>query len=64
MKSFAIIALLANVSAVKLRDAPDPMPSQNAFSYNERAPGAAGFVQVQTSCQASGVTGVTCVPNE
>merc|ERR1711939_760566 len=64
MKSFAVIALIANASAVRLGDAPDPMPSASAFSYNERAPSAAGFVQTQTSCQASGVTGVRCVPNE
>merc|ERR1712167_116560 len=64
MKSFAVFALIANVSAIRLGDAPDPMPSAQAFSYNERAPSAAGFVQTQTSCQASGVTGVRCVPNE
>jgi len=66
MKSFAVIALIANVSALSLRqaDAPDPMPSAAAFSYNERAPAAAGFIQTQTSCQASGVTGVRCMGNQ
>merc|ERR1711934_727090 len=63
MKSFAVIALIANASAVRIGDAPDPMPSAAAFSYNERAPSAAGFVQTQTACEASGVTGVNCVPN-
>merc|ERR1719197_859311 len=63
MKSFAVIALIANASAVRIGDAPDPMPSAAAFSYNERAPAAAGFVQTQTACEASGVTGVNCVPN-
>jgi len=63
MKSFAVIALLANVSAIKLMDGPDPMPSAAAFSYNERAPSAAGFIQTQTSCEASGVTGVRCLSN-
>merc|ERR550514_2135495 len=62
MKS-AIIALLGTSSAVKLGDAPDPMPLAQAFSYNERAPAAAGLLQVQTACQASGVMGVSCVPN-
>jgi len=61
MKSFAVIALIANVSAIRLGDAPDPMTSAAAFSYNERAPAAAGFVQ--TACDASGVPGVSCVPN-
>jgi len=45
MKSFAVIALIANVSAIRLGDAPDPMTSAAAFSYNERAPAAAGYVQ-------------------
>ena len=63
MKSIAIIALLSATSAVKLNDAPDPMPSAQAFSYNERAPAAAGLLQIQTACAASGVTGVSCVPN-
>ena len=62
MKSFAVIALIANASAVRLGDAPDPMPSAAAFSYNERAPAAAGFVQTMSACGASGVTGVSCVP--
>ena len=64
MKSIAIIALLSATSAVKLHDAPDPMPSAQAFSYNERAPAAAGLVQVQTACAASGVTGVSCIPDQ
>ena len=63
MKSIAVIALIANASAIRLGDAPDPMPSAAAFSYNERAPSAAGFVQTQTACEASGVTGVNCLPN-
>jgi hypothetical protein len=45
MKSFAVIALIANVSAIRLGDAPDPMTSSAAFSYNERAPAAAGYIQ-------------------
>jgi hypothetical protein len=63
MKSIAIIALLSATNAVKLTDAPDPMPSAQAFSYNERAPAAAGLVQVQTACAASNVSGVSCVPD-
>jgi len=58
---FAIAVLIGATSAIKLRDAPDPMPSAEAFSYNERAPSAAGFVQ--TACQSSGVQGVNCLPN-
>ena len=61
MKSLALACALLGTSAVKLGDAPDPMPSAEAFSYNERAPAAAGLIQ--TACQASGVTGVNCVPN-
>ena len=61
MKSFAIAALLGNITAIKLNDAPDPMPSAQAFSYNERAPSAAGYIQ--TACESSGVMGVNCVPN-
>merc|ERR1719263_1016157 len=38
------------------------MTSSAAFSYNERAPAAAGFVQTMSACGASGVTGVSCVP--
>ena len=64
MKSFAVIALLANVSAIKLRDAPDPMPSAQAFSHNNTSASAAGFVQLQSSCQASGVTGVRCMSDD
>ena len=73
---FAVIALIANVSAIRLGDAPDPMPSAEAFSYSDSygakilpsgkvipSPAAAGFVQLQTACAASGVPGVTCVPN-
>jgi len=62
MKSIAVIALLGACSAVKLSDAPDPMPSAAAFSYNERAPAAAGLIQ--TACEASGVTGVSCLSND
>merc|ERR1711934_1018924 len=61
MKSIAIFALLSATSAMKLNDAPDPMPSAQAFSYNERAPSAAGYIQ--TACESSGVLGVNCVPN-
>jgi len=63
MKSFAITCALLGTSAIRLGDAPDPMPSAEAFSYNERAPAAAGLLQTQTACQASGVFGVNCIPN-
>jgi len=62
MKSFAIACALLGTSAIKLSDGPDPMPSAEAFAYNERAPAAAGLIQ--TACQSSGVTGVNCVPNK
>eukprot|EP00494_Astrolonche_serrata_P008531 UN08573 len=62
MITFSVIALLLGAaSSMRLTDAPDPMPSTSAFSYNERAPSAAGFVQ--TACEASGVPGVNCLPN-
>ena len=32
---FAVIALIANASAIRLGDAPDPMPSTVAFSYSD-----------------------------
>ena len=62
MKSFAIAALLGSISALTLAESPDCPESTQVFSYNERAPAAAGFVQV-SSCHAAGVEGVTCVPN-
>jgi hypothetical protein len=62
MKSFAVACLLGAVASVKLTDAPDPLPTPVAFSYNERAPAAAGLLQT-SSCTSSGVQGVTCVPN-
>jgi len=62
MKLITLLAL-TSTQAIKLGDAPDPMPSAQAFSYNERAPAAAGLLQT-SSCQSSGVQGVRCVPNE
>ena len=59
MKSFAIAALLAVVAA----ESPDCPESTQVFSYNERVPAAAGFVQV-SACQSTGVAGVRCVPND
>merc|ERR1712147_583470 len=52
--------LLANASATRVMDAP---PYFNAATWNERMPSASGFVEL-TSCQKSGVAGVSCdVPN-
>ena len=61
MKSLAIAALLGVTAAVKLAESPDCPESKQVFSYNERAPAAAGFLQV-SSCQQAGAHGVTCIP--
>ena len=59
MKSFAIAALLAIVSA----ESPDCPESTTVFSYNERAPVATGLLQV-SACASTGVAGVRCIPND
>merc|ERR1711981_465259 len=57
MKQFILAALLSFASA----ESPDCPESTQVFSYNERAPSAAGFLQ--TACASSGVAGVNCIPN-
>ena len=59
MKSFVIAALLGATSAVRLAESPDCPESTQVFSYNERAPSAAGLVQI-SPCQAANVAGVPC----
>jgi len=62
MKYIAIAALLGAASAFKLNDSEDCPNSKQVFSYDEKAPSAAGFVQVSI-CQQADVQGVSCVPN-
>ena len=59
---FAIAALLGVAAAVKLNDSPDCPASTEVFSYNERAPAAAGFIQL-SACDKHQVVGVSCLPN-
>ena len=58
--------LIAAVAAVKIAESPDCPESTQVFSYNERAPSAAGLHQVtalaQSACQSFGVAGVSCQP--
>merc|ERR1712227_708924 len=62
----AIAALLGYVSAVSLskKESDDCPSSQEVFSYNERVPAAAGFVQL-SACSQSGINGagLSCVPD-
>jgi len=61
----SVIALFLNIAqSVKVSESPDCPESTQVFSYNERAPAAAGFVQTMTACQANKVPGVECIPNE
>ena len=64
MKYFALAALIAVTSAVKFDslDSPDHPNSSKVFSYNERAPSAAGLIQT-SACMNVNLPGVTCVPN-
>merc|ERR1711898_56116 len=55
------IALIGAVAAVARKESPDCPTSQEVFSYNEKKPAAAGFVM--TACNAYGVNGVSCIPN-
>jgi hypothetical protein len=64
MKSFVIAALLGAVASVRLIDSPDCPESTQVFSYNERAPAAAGLIQTMSSCAISNVPGVTCIPDQ
>jgi hypothetical protein len=51
------LALIASV----LADSPDCPESTEVFSYSERVPAAAGFIQL-TACQKSGIPGISCIP--
>merc|ERR1719183_1062374 len=57
MKAFVLAALLGLIKA----ESPDCPESTQVFSYGERAPAAAGFIQ--TACNMSGAQGVNCIPN-
>ena len=52
-----LLAFLAAVAA----ESPDCPESTEVFSYNERVPAAAGFIQL-SACQKSGVPDITCFP--
>ena len=42
---FILVALIASVAAVKVRESPDCPDSSSVFSYNERVAAAAGLAQ-------------------
>ena len=54
---FVIAALFAIVKA----DSPDCPESTQVFSYSERHPAAAGFIQ--TACSKTSAPGVSCIPD-
>merc|ERR1711957_507312 len=58
MKAFVLAALLGLIKA----ESPDCPESTQVFSYGERQPASAGFMQI-SSCNKAGVAGVNCLPN-
>jgi len=64
MKISVIALFLTLAKSVKVTESPDCPESTQVFSYSEKAPAAAGFVQTMTACQANKVAGVECVPNQ
>ena len=56
---FAIAVLIGVATAVRLTESPDCPESTQVFSYGEKAPAAAGLLQV-SACEQAKIAGVPC----
>jgi hypothetical protein len=54
---------LAIAAVAAKKDSPDCPESTEVFSYSERVPAAAGFMQL-SACQQNNIPGVVCSPSD